>query len=315
MEQKPKPVLKKKVGAAARWTMPPEDQIVLLTDDELERAKKGHTADQAAAHLIEESYIGDHPFRDEGPEVLFQRALEGHQHSATRLLELAEQFTTLLKELAGKRPELITPLAKVRGLWPILANNEGVNQKANAEFFAQIGLGSDLDLTGELERMGRINTPKKRFAWLLLSLVRSIRASAIAMRRTIQYLRDEGEDRESWLSYYGWHVLRAELASQIPEMPFDGLRLTTRLMSACENVGSLTSKPEMIEAWWQIAKDLLMLNTDGHPEQFPALRKIGVEQKPHHTATTKKSLEGRIRSRIFTELKEEFVRLANLSRA
>jgi hypothetical protein len=318
----------KRIGAAAKWVPPADKEIITISNDQLLAFRKSAEAESAIfGELFKKQDLGLFAHSNRARD-LHRFALDGWAYAIKELWRIAEEATQLLTDIAERKPELVRPIAENLGVWPVLSGPLSKTRKRNEALFAEIALGSKVDMSRQPHDMGLVTTSRKLWAWLLITAVRAICAGVQEMTEIIDFLRDEGKTREDLMAHYGLEFFRKTVATNIKVWLFDSFKVSTRLLRLCADLRPLCADEGVIQAWWIAAHELLMLNTCGKPEDVPALRDIGHSREPHDSGEVKqaagtegtvnlsgstfsrKSMDANIRAKIFTDLREELVSFA-----
>ena len=99
------------------------------------------------------------------------------------------------------------------------------------------------------------------------------------------------------------------------------LKASSSIILKCLNLSDIAKNPD---AWWDVAYDLLMLNTHGNPQDIQELREIGMVRADHISGLDfkksaesdrdvfdPKGVENNIRCEIFRKLQDAFLTIAH----
>ena len=153
---------------------------------------------------------------------------------------------------------------------------------------------------------------KKLWALYLLNFIIALRQASERLDKVAAAYERRGDSLCVLVKVY------FALTQTRPEWPLATQKFTRVLLDSCVALPPLSSERAVINQWWSMGYELLMLNTDGKPEQLEQLHEIGKNREKHYSGlkVTKtgdyykpKSVKSNIRAKILTDLKEEFERI------
>ena len=211
----------------------------------------------------------------------------------------------LLNTCVESIPERIAKIAAKRATWPVLSSDSPKVVAANQRLIQRLGVGSSVSLLQKAAAQNIIKTEAKQFAVYLAEIIRAIRIASQLM------VEVQGEH----------DVLHACLADSLRGSLFAELKYTEELRRRCVSLPELSTDKAVVAAWWKVAKEILMLNTDGCPENLPALCQLGEHRRYHPTTKIDREKLDKhamgvaqqnknIRTEIKDRLKEQFEILA-----
>jgi hypothetical protein len=167
-------------------------------------------------------------------------------------------------------------------------------------------------------------TQAKDWALALMRLIQSIRDGLNQERRGEDHYRPRNKAAAS--QRVGPAVESSVAASRVK--PLMEARLTLGLINDCGQLPRISASPQVVKLWWEVGQKLLLAQTDNCPEKHPELRALGIARAGHYSglkspATMKLnvdleragefsggSVDSNVRGKIFTEIAEEFGRIA-----
>lgn len=190
------------------------------------------------------------------------------------LVDLAVGVIQELERLADKDPQGVSRAAAKRVTWPVLAGRHTAIKKKNEALFDQIGLGRDPLTPLDFGAVPIDLTPTKKWALQLLQLVEQIRmrtwCSEIMWRGKPSQMTDEQRER-----------LLRDIPSEFTQPLFPTVNVNWVLVFEIGNLPVLASNEKSLKAWQNAVWDLLLLNSNGHPEDLPELCAIGEHRRYH----------------------------------
>ena len=267
------------------------------------KRQRGHhgTKPRNARNKPKKSYVGDMGFDIlvQGFEkrlysylkVEIDKSAKGDSDSFKLLLIVAMQAIAGIWIAKEKQFDMVNDVAKVSLGWPIiwLAKNQTQEVLVNNQI-SELELGADVKLELPLTLQG--NEPRRKIASYLHSLVNTMRLSGEALT---QMLTDERKpDADFDFSKRPQHIDRATKSMydmlidllNIEHKPFEAFRDKLRK----DSVSLPKLSDGTVSEWFDVAWDLLLKVTDGHPEENDVLAKIG---KAGEKKTEKSSKKGR----------------------
>lgn len=238
----------------------------------------------------------------------------GDVEALEKMVSLASWYVTLLNAVLRTEPSLAVQIASRRSLWPMMTSHASKVIADNSSFLESLQLGSQVDHSSHVEKIGIIRNDAKRFAVALIRLIEHLQMAA-SFAETVT-----SNTKHYRMAFDGSLALLS--ANDILRSP----QYTDHIVAACVALPPLRNDPLVLNAWWRVGKDLLMLNTSGKPEGVPELREIGKYNAKHVSSLKKVEftrnqeddepvlLEGssnaNIRAAIFKRLKKEFCSIA-----
>ena len=310
------PLLKK------RWTSPPAEKVFDLGDPSVQEYVK------TDVDKIYESWVCS-PLPAKKPtiedvEKVFKTFEENrtdlsgstnhklNEDDVCDLLEITRYCIQTLNKAIEDHPSLIIEEAKYKTLWPVMISANKKVLAKNQLFFEKIKLATGIEgLTALFNPMLIDKPPAKKWAAMLLQVIQSV-------RHVYELERQSG-------SHSNYGVFQVLVAVSLKETEFKNLKYTNELVDKCLSLEPFADEPSIVQAWWEVAKNILMLNTNGHPEAIDELYQIGRYNAEHASALktvelnrledidgdyNKRSSDANVRAAIFKRLKKEFVSLA-----
>ena len=316
-----------------RWVPPPSTSFLHRGDFE---SVQLHSLDPSISELFSRVYESPPPdvevFTSQTlAEIRIHRdeASKGHAESARRLHEIAVSSIRALEWVAIEKPDLLHPLASTNTTWPVLFSHSPIVQASIAKRLESIGfatkLGSSwIDALEVVKNLSPANAKNaKNIALLLINSIQSVRiAHSFATESTadqmlsLQGLPGVTENfRDELYDFHFRSAIGRFYANRLTIMP----RHTLDLLQKCTRLPDFSSEKSVVIRWWDVGYELLMLNTNGHPEAVAYLYALGRSREKHYSGlkvTTKgdeykpRAVKANVRSKILTDLREEFDRLA-----
>ena len=197
-------------------------------------------------------------------------------------------------------------------MWPVLSSLNRKTITENQLFFSKIKLGEQIDELNDFSKIQiKATTPAKKWAISLLKVIQSIRKAD----KMLSEYGDSGIDL-----MIDW-MFQITLAMILSRTDFNKLKFTEEIATGCLSLKSFINEPSRINTWWKVAQQILMLNTNGHPESIDELYQIGCYNKKHISSLKKvelihwdnvddlnneRSANANVRAAIFKRLKKEF---------
>jgi hypothetical protein len=300
------------------WKMPPPSDVIDVRHP-------WKCAFYATVNLdVAQSGLQQTAYGNCNPNDLYSKAMAGDGGALEILVKLPIELITILEKIAEEKPSLLQPIAGRRSTWPVVGSRSPRFVKDHKTLFDRIGLAADHQDSFWLDKRivitNRESIPKK-WAFALITFIQALRAGITFLERTQQQIDDElFQPGPRWKDKWTM-LLDVWLNTNNAEWILEGQRYTKQIAEEAMALAPFSGQGAVINAWWDIARELLMLNTDGHPECIEELRLIGIGRAKHYSGltTVKPDLSGRdvylhrdtnIRAKIFTDLKEESVRFA-----
>jgi hypothetical protein len=315
----------------ARWKSPPPESIINV---ESYKSTASLTLDPSVVSTIEFfTQLLFEPADEPQFEIksLLEDALNSTHGAASSVGELhsmAVQCIKALDILAIKKPELLRAIASKKTVWPTLYSHSPLHTPALHERLAAIGFATETGMTwirvGDVSK--NVSLPlfesAKGLAILLVNSIHSFRSAHRPVARIMEmFKRFYSDPPEMDIAYqdYRWNVFQCAVGvianSHINVFP----KYTSALVDECLKLPSFSPDKSVTDAWWDVGYQLLMLNTNGRPENVREFYEIGRCRERHisgfNATWTKEyykpeAVKANVRAKILTDLKEEFERVA-----
>jgi hypothetical protein len=226
--------------------------------------------------------------------------------AAWALHRLTYEAVNALGEIARRKPSLFRPIAETSVAWPAFISWHGDYTKENLELMKCLGLGEKhffrfKFLKGKRGKRWSLRTPANRFAIRIIQKL-------FARQCTCRAFERDRLDKEL-MEIYKRHGF------EVPRITFQSAKLTKQIL-ALEPLSVDT-----IDEWFDAGWNLLLEETQGHPERHPDLRQLGTYRKAKTIAANLtpnlggKASESNIRDGIKERLKRAFVEVVAPSNA
>lgn len=200
-----------------------------------------------------------------------------------RLVALAVEAINELERLSSAGNPHINEVASTRIDWPVLSGHHKSILKKNAAWLERIELGCNARNRILLAQLPARETPARKCALHLLTLVTHIQESAVWGESIHE---DFSLCDDSFL-----RVLRSWLRQNFTSTMFDKVILTWPLVLRIKKLPLLGPEATTIAAWQDATLEFLSLNSNAHPASIPELCALGEHRRFHpYPASTKRAL-------------------------
>lgn len=270
---KPKP----KVGRRRRrqWTPPPPETVITISEADAPGAEWSHW---------------DYRFPPPPPDPLpteIRTYLDGLRFKAENasvdavhhLVELATAVITHLNALSEKTLATVQSAAVSRHLWPVLDGLPPSIARNNRRNLEAIKLKRPQGFGIDPSSVGIDAPPVKQWAWELLNLVNLLGQASYDSELQSQYFA--AMHMEVANPAERMRIAKRIIRAGYEAGRFEPLKFTEQILDRCGKTTAIPTEPEIAHDWWDVALDIFMLNTNGHPELIPELREIGEHRRFH----------------------------------
>jgi|GEM_PF-6491578 len=242
------------------------------------------------------------------------------------VLLLTKKLISFLEQFANNEPELTAQLAAKHWYWPVLVSPNGSIGKSQSQMLKIIRLGSEPEAVLREPDQRLLPTLIKQWAGWLVRIIQCVRDGFAPERNAFEdldHLRPNTPQRFADKRIYNAGLNVAQYCYSGSE-----IFLTVDLIDSCKKLPRFSPEPGTLKKWWNIARKILLLNSNGKPEAIPSLAEIGKSRSNHYSAmrSAKKktfsefldtdtemnpeSVASNVRAKIYTDVFEEFGRIA-----
>ena len=317
-----------------RWVLPPSASIISV--EECSNVQLSSLEPTIAA-MVEGMYDSVGKKKNEACcEALFDigmfrdRALKGDKEAANELHTIAVKAITALNLVAEQKPDVLRELASTQTKWPAVFSYSPFIQALLDNRLQTIAFATKPG-AGLINHSDVIKNPPESYlkgakgcAVTLINTVQTLRiARNIAIATTndllplLQRLKVRNDNFRDEL--YQFHLKRIIGIVQSKGMGMFP-RFTLSIVEKCALLPDFCAEKLVINQWWDAGYEILMLSTNGEPQIMPMLAAVGRSREKHYSGlkiTAKGdeykplAVKANVKSKILTEFKEEFGRLAN----